>query len=341
MKSGRAGFSNLFKPAILATAIAAFFFCPSPANGQVTESEVSSPSETGHVAVRPIYDRCPPLDRKPAVTRKSIVMKDGHFGEGTLEAFNELAILHLYGSPFEMGHQHGAMLKEEIRQRLIRERTRRGLGKTAYMMEMTRAVAQYQSIWPGWAREELKGMSEGSGVGIDELAWLNAIYDDFEVGASKPPTDGGPENEDAAWASSIESGEEDSKFKAPNWVLIFYHQSDSHKVAAITLPGRVGSVASMNARGCVGYPGKSKSDSLLAIREVSRTGLCEKHDKPETLEISLAGNEGLSLVFDPVELVIFMKPGNSATWTASDMETESFRPDCDPPLSTESSRGGG
>ena len=103
------------------------------------------------------------------------------FGRGSLERRGDLSILKLRGSPYEMGYQHGVLLRNEIRK-----------GAVPYFARMTANFAPFKHMNPlaqyltakyfDWkifrpllkssprdCLAELKGIADGSGLGFGEV----------------------------------------------------------------------------------------------------------------------------------------------------------------------------
>ncbi|MBI2884939.1 MAG: hypothetical protein HYY15_02070 [Candidatus Omnitrophica bacterium] len=101
-----------------------------------------------------------------------------------VEYQEELPIVFLEGSPYELGRQHGELLREEVRQCVAQVLSyfRRYLkvplvNRWAADWWLDRAWAQGWDFLPEAYREELRGLAQGSGVPLRELARLHAIPD--------------------------------------------------------------------------------------------------------------------------------------------------------------------
>jgi len=265
---------------------------------------------------------CPVSGSAPWVQRRSIVIKDGHFGEGTMEVFPGVAILRLYGTPYEMGYQHGAMLKDEINRDIEEKREQLELNPLVFDLAGIYSMIRHINNWPKWAEDELRGMADGSGIRRSHLVWLNM------TGAEKS------------------DGKEDRQSKAvketatgtiiPSWLLVIYHPESGGKIMAVTRPGRVGIMAGMDEKGCcvkgeisgngMEPDGISLRESLLADRcgedndnKKEGCGL-EIMERPGAVEVYFHENLGLSCI----------SRDRGALWTAVDLESESFHEGCGP-----------
>jgi hypothetical protein len=101
-----------------------------------------------------------------------------------VEYDGNLPIIHLSGTPYEIGYQHGTALKEEVRQSVatvlsyFRSYVKipwLGAWITDWWLE--RPWRQAAPFIPQDIREELRGLSKGSGVPLRELYRLHAIPD--------------------------------------------------------------------------------------------------------------------------------------------------------------------
>ncbi len=114
-------------------------------------------------------------------------------GDGFLEEVEGSKVLHLKGTPYAMGYQHGVLLKDDIRE-LVRflfdvkakefgdELELSVFGKKvkpdARVLIGTIAGSQKKYV-PAWYYEELRGLADGSGVAYDELLRANFIPELF------------------------------------------------------------------------------------------------------------------------------------------------------------------
>lgn len=107
-------------------------------------------------------------------------------GEGWLERDKGMMILHVKGSPYEMGYQHGALLKEHCQQNFhfLLEEKAKELVKVGSLkinpLGLVRAIAEKQKAFvPPRYLEELQGLADGSGLSEDEIRTANFIPELF------------------------------------------------------------------------------------------------------------------------------------------------------------------
>ncbi|MCJ7570450.1 MAG: hypothetical protein MUO82_01025 [Candidatus Thermoplasmatota archaeon] len=95
---------------------------------------------------------------------------------GWIEEREGIKILHISGSSYEMGYQHGFLLKEEIKQNL-----RILLNFFKFYDIVYDDLLQIWEIMKGEIPVqyfiEIKGIANGSGLSIDEIGVLNIMHD--------------------------------------------------------------------------------------------------------------------------------------------------------------------
>ena len=109
------------------------------------------------------------------VNSENLQMKDGkrYFGDAWMERRGELYILHLKGSPYEIGYQHGILMSEEIRQGVVDLYADPINGGRKTHSPLSWLIKQYlnkkvynpiEKAQPQQLIEQLKGIADGSGV---------------------------------------------------------------------------------------------------------------------------------------------------------------------------------
>lgn len=96
----------------------------------------------------------------------------------------KIRLLEIFGSPFEMGHQHGLAYPKEIKE-LAEDRvklcgSKHWTGKTLPQQEvlaLAEACLPYHQTYAPELMEELRGASQATGVGVTELVILNGFTD--------------------------------------------------------------------------------------------------------------------------------------------------------------------
>ena len=92
--------------------------------------------------------------------------------EGWIEKQDNVTILHISGSHYEMGYQHGSLLKNEIQEniRMINEWFERRGFPYDVMLQIWDVM---KDVLPQEYKEEMQGMADGVGVSFEEIAVYN------------------------------------------------------------------------------------------------------------------------------------------------------------------------
>ena len=106
------------------------------------------------------------------INREIYAIKGNSLEDGWIEENDGVTILHLNGSNYEMGYQHGFLLKDEIKEnmRMI----------TLFFEKRGYSYNVVLEIWdvmkgflPQQYKDEMQGMADGSGVSFEEIAVYN------------------------------------------------------------------------------------------------------------------------------------------------------------------------
>ena len=100
------------------------------------------------------------------------------FGYNKKYTNNNLKIVYLQGSPFEIGYAHGKLLKKEIDDQVkfwLHYGKLRFLGTNFGINLMTERAKEVEQHIPAEYLEELRGISVGSNVDYDTLLMINAL----------------------------------------------------------------------------------------------------------------------------------------------------------------------
>lgn len=92
------------------------------------------------------------------------------------EGGDEIAVLHLWGTPYEMGYAHGTLCKDEVRSfydRLLSAANE--LGGTMAILDM--AWEKMQPHVPERYMEEMQGLADGAGVDVKMIHRAHAVPD--------------------------------------------------------------------------------------------------------------------------------------------------------------------
>jgi hypothetical protein len=105
-------------------------------------------------------------------------------GKGSLERVEGRLLLRVKGTPFEMGFQHGRLLKDMIRttvERVIDNKDKVSKKPEYTLYKVLRGIMHTRLLphVPKNLIEEMKGLSEGSGVPMDDLVAANLFPEAF------------------------------------------------------------------------------------------------------------------------------------------------------------------
>src|SRR5206468_1842137 len=109
-------------------------------------------------------------------------------GKGFLEEVDGYKVLHLKGSPYEMGYQQGALLKNDIRELVhflleVKAKELKVQVGGINLLNPKRAIggiaATQKKFVPARFYEELRGVADGSGVDYQDAVVANFIPEMF------------------------------------------------------------------------------------------------------------------------------------------------------------------
>jgi hypothetical protein len=108
-------------------------------------------------------------------------------GAGYLEIVDGHPVLHLKGTPYEMGWQHGQLLKNQIKEVVhhlfeVKAKTEKleFLGQRLNPRQIAEAInTMQQPFIPARFKEELRGLADGSGLPLADLVAANGIPELF------------------------------------------------------------------------------------------------------------------------------------------------------------------
>ncbi len=129
------------------------------------------------------------------MAKRTLIAREG---KGYLERVGSQLVLHIKGSPAEMGHQQGVLLRDHIKAMLenIRNASKDSLGAAADLSNL-----MFDSVWsqevkyiPARYVEEMRAVADGAGVDFNILRRANTIPEFFHCSGfavfGKATTDG-------------------------------------------------------------------------------------------------------------------------------------------------------
>ncbi|QEH38511.1 Acyl-coenzyme A:6-aminopenicillanic acid acyl-transferase [Aquisphaera giovannonii] len=109
-------------------------------------------------------------------------------GEGFLEEVNGYRVLHVKGTPYQMGYQQGALLKDDIRENvrfLFEEKGKEmkvelaGLKLLDPKKVIAGIAARQKKLIPERFFEEMRGVADGAGMDVQDIVTANFIPELF------------------------------------------------------------------------------------------------------------------------------------------------------------------
>ncbi len=188
------------------------------------------------------------VNRAPAYTAPPRVVRSGPNGLLTEvgRGPDRVLVLHVWGTPYEMGRAQGTLLKKEIAEGLpavVAAMSRKmggDLGKLDRTAEATRR------FWPAHFEPEMRGLADGAGLSFETVVRANMIGEASEwhcslFAASGPATRGGRLLQLRALDYETKAGIQ----RFP--VIIVYHPDRGHPFANFGWAGIVGSVTGVSS----------------------------------------------------------------------------------------------
>jgi hypothetical protein len=176
-------------------------------------------------------------------------------GQGFLEEVDGYRVLHLKGTPYEMGYQHGALLKDDIREQV---RFLFDVKAKAITLELggvkllnpKRAIggiaATQRKFAPGRFYEELRGVADGAGMDVQDIVVANFIPELFHC--SGFALSGAATKDGTLYHGRILDYGGDWRLQE-HAVLTVAEPEGKIPFVNVTYAGFIGSVTGMNARG--------------------------------------------------------------------------------------------
>jgi isopenicillin-N N-acyltransferase like protein len=179
----------------------------------------------------------------------------GREGKGYLEKIDGLLVLHVRGTPYEMGFQHGKLLGERVRaivKTMVYEQGGRaidlpGTGLTTTIKDLVRALFQAQRPYyrPRFL-EELKGLADGAGMSEEDICTANHIPELFHC--SGFALMGGATIDGEVLHGRVLDYGTDQKLQ-DHALVIIAAPDGRNAFANVSFAGFIGSVTGFNAKG--------------------------------------------------------------------------------------------
>lgn len=166
--------------------------------------------------------------------------------DGRIESVAGQTILHLEGSPRDMGKQQGRLLREQIEKNIATLVHQHAVAEHGLTLDELDARANAQiGAWPKELVEELEGLAEGSGVPVADLRRLQVVQRPIPARAGV----GYASRTLGARLLQLVSLEPGHSLAPESIVAIYHSQAPTARYASITWAGYLGSMAGINEEG--------------------------------------------------------------------------------------------
>lgn len=253
-------------------------------------------------------------------------------GAGWLERIDGYAVLHLKGTPYEMGYQHGALLKEDCRQNLDYllnvkggEKVELGPVKVSPRLVIAGIVAGQKKYVPAKYFEEMDGLADAAGLEKKDVYAANFIPEMFHC--SGFALMGSATRDGTLYHGRVLDYACDWRLQE-HAVLVVAEPDGEIPFVNVTYAGFVGSVTGMNAQhvsiGEMGGAGQGHWNGVpmaFLVREVLQTAsdldaaIAVFQDNPRTCQyyyVIADGKSnravGMATTWEKMELI---RPGQS------------------------------
>ena len=217
--------------------------------------------------------------------------------KGYVETIEGTTVLHLRGTPYEMGYQHGALAKEKAKKveagfNQLLERAKQEVGLPTFASKLILDVVYRLSMKhiPGRLQREMEGIADGAGIDLQTIHRLHAVSEVTERHCSvfavwgKATQDGKMYfGRNLDWM--MDSGMQDAA------ALILYEPEEKGMIpfASAGYVGLVGVLSAMNmdgvAIGQIGAVSRDQSFAGLPLMLVMRRVVEECHNVDEATAI--------------------------------------------------------
>jgi isopenicillin-N N-acyltransferase like protein len=223
----------------------------------------------------PLYQRSVIIENQEMVAQ---ILSRASLEESNDPEVNNIKVLHLSGTPYEMGFQHGRLIKDDVRANV---HNIIGLAKRFASEDIMDEVYDLMAPYiPREDQEEMRGLAHGADIPLRVIHWLHAIPEVSEYGPKKQFARGftGTSCSNiAAFGNATVDGEL-YQLRVLDWIrqlgaqeypVILVHQPDyGNASVTFSYAGFIGCVSGMNERfmafGEMGY-GNPPGESLEGI----------------------------------------------------------------------------
>lgn len=200
------------------------------------------------------------------------------FAKGFVEPLGPWKALHLEGSAYERGYQHGHFLKEQILEN-IAVISSPALREHPQFVEFEQALPKMVSHIESDHMLEMQGLADGAGVSLDEIVLLNCFPEAFHcsavTAADKASVDGSLYH-----LRVLDYGV--GKGLVPSFVFIIAHPEGKTPYCSLSYAGFIGVISGMN-------------QAKISVGELGDRGYGQYHGMPMPLILKKVCEETTSL----------------------------------------------
>ncbi len=168
-----------------------------------------------------------------------------------LRLVGSVPVLRLSGTPREMGFQHGAALKPQIRF-LYHEYYEAVVKRLVGEADLTAWARETEPFIPDAYREEMKGLAEGSGLPYEQVLLVNTMVDRFQTIACSTVVASGAATKDGEVYFGRNLDFPGRNLLQKMTVVVVWAPEGKTQLAAVTWPGMLGVLSGMNSEGVAG-----------------------------------------------------------------------------------------
>lgn len=208
-----------------------------------------------------------------------------------LEVHGRVPVVHVYGTPREMGAQYGTLLRRPLR--ALRRCLRAFVSENARAYFLAYAEAHEPHL-PGEIREELRAVAEASGLPYMELVAMNVVP---KLACSALAVWDPQDANDPGLIMGRNAEYFSLGFKDRGMLVVVYHAREGVAVVSVNFLGMIGSFTGINARGVAfgnmlvfNAAGPQKHKAGLPIQIALRLAAQRSHTAEQMADL-LRGNK--------------------------------------------------
>ena len=222
--------------------------------------------------------------------------------KGYVEQIEGTTVLHVKGTPYEMGYQHGALLRKEVQASTVAfdnllKLGQKEMGIPVFVFNLILDVVYRRCApyIPDRYKRELEGLADGAGVDLQKLRRVHVVSEVTERGCSVfavfgKATVGGKLYHGRNFDWIMEAGIQNSP------VLILYEPEGQIRFASAGYIGEIGALSGMNMEGIaigqIGAVNKDSRSSAIPLMFLMRRVLEEAHNVNEATQIITSAHRG-------------------------------------------------